>query len=94
MRYGISQKPELFTTFEHFIDGNVNSDITYCDFEYHENSDYTKQFRMDDSGNLYPNGGTGDWHYTKYSDHTGYPEDAILKEAKAIFDSAMADSKN
>lgn len=94
LSYGISQKPELFTTFEHFIDGNVNSDITYCDFEYHENSDYTKQFRMDDSGNLYPNAGTGDWYYTKYSDHTGYPEDAILKEAKAIFDRAMADSKN
>ena len=49
---------------------------------------------MDDSGNLYPNAGTGDWHYTKYSDHTGYPEDAILKEAKAIFDRAMADRKN
>lgn len=31
--------------------------------------------------------------YVKYSDNTGYPEDAILIEAKEIFDRALADSK-
>ena len=93
---GMQQRPELFSTFEHFIDGNVYSGISKCTFKYIKDTDsqkYTEEYVIDENGNLDFIGSTGLFPYKKYSDNTGYPEEAILKEAKKIFDRALADSK-
>jgi len=93
---GMQQRPELFTTFEHFIDGNVYPGISHCTFSYTEDTDYIKYtdtYVIDENEKLDITDGTGLFSYTKHSDHTGYPEDAILNEAKEIFDRALADSK-
>lgn len=93
---GMRQRPELFSTFEHFIDGNIYAGISNCQFEYIRDNEYTKyteKYVINESGKLDVKNSSGLSPYTKFSDNTGYPEDAILKEAKAIFDRALADSK-
>ncbi len=96
LRQAISDKPDLFTTFEHFIDGNVYPGLTYCEFEYVENTEYnnyTDTYVIDENGKLGYKDAIFPVYYTKQSDNTGYPSDAILAEAKAIFDKAMAAAK-
>jgi len=93
---GMQQRPELFSTFEHFIDGNTYSGISNCTFEYTKDNDYvkyTEKYVINENGTLDFEGSTGLFPYTKYSDNTGYPEDAILKEAKEIFDRALSECK-
>ena len=93
---GMQQRPELFSTFEHFIDGNTYSGVTHCSFKYTKNNEYvkyTEKYVIDENGNLDFEGSTGLFPYKKFSDNTGYPEEIILKEAKEIFDRALTDSK-
>ena len=54
---------------------------------------YTEKYVINENGTLDFEGSTGLFPYTKYSDNTGYPEDAILKEAKEIFDRALSECK-
>ena len=90
---GMKQKPDAFSTFEDFIDGNTLSGVTHCTFKYVSNSDYADIYEIDESGKLSFKDGSSITPYTKFSDNTGYPEDAIIEKVKAIFDRAMADSK-
>ena len=61
--------------------------FTYFEYEY---TDYTERYEIDDNGNLYEKVDPTDL-YTKYSANTGYPEDAIIEECRALFERAEAE---
>ena len=94
--YGMRERPELFSTFDHFIDGHTYGGITGCSFKYIANTDYsnyTDTYEIDENGKLDFIGSTGAFPYERYSYHTGYPEDAILTQCRDIFNRALNESK-
>lgn len=95
LRNGMEAQPKSFTTFEHFIDGNIFPGISGCTFEYVENTaeyHYTDTFMVNEDGTL-ARKNSNNLFYTKFSPYAGYPETAVLEECKEIFDRAAADAE-
>ena len=93
MRYnGLSAymyaNPDTHLDFDDFMEDTHFSE-TGCYFSYY-NSDYTDRYEIDANGNLYYKKYPTDL-YTKYSENTGYPEDAIIEECRELFEQAEAE---
>ena len=93
LRNGMEAQPKSFTTFEHFIDGNILPGISGCTFEYVENTPdkhYSDTFKVNEDGTL-ERKNSNSLFYQKHSPCVGYPENSILEECKEIFERAAAD---
>ena len=73
-----------------FLNTDRTTETYGCQFTYFERTDYTDRFEIDANGNLYEKVDPTDL-YTKYSENTGYPEDAIIEECRELFERAEAE---
>lgn len=85
----IKQLPDQLVSFKTFREVQ-NSDHTGCFFEYVKDADgvdYTECFSIDEEGQLTKNEET-DVYFTKFSTHTGEPDETMIGEARDLFDRA------
>lgn len=88
----IKQKSDQLVSFTVFLKLQ-NSDHTGCFYEYVEDSSFTKQFVMDEDGNLMF-ATDEDVLFTQVSAASGEPSEEVVAQARDLFDKALVEANS
>lgn len=89
LAYGMSENPDVFTSFDDFVDGATFPGITDCRIEYHAGAGYTDSFTITEDNRMINAVGT---EYRKVSDHSGSIDGDLRARIEAIYTQAKEDA--